>query len=481
MAATTGRFMSYDGSARASTRSFSGSRRPSVRTPVQTSNPNGPTTPAASAMLSGRSPPARNTGLPLVSTIRRLSPQSCIRPVPINDPEVGDPCEALRPTWVDNIQVQEVLSNGQCVGYQSGPSCTYTTSAGSSGAFLAQCIPDKAQDPIWIFKQNASGWQYVDSYPAAPPSPNETILTATAGTTDTFVACYSVYGGVPDPYGGKACDIPTTVTITGPDLLWWNPSTGALQVWLTNNNDVTGTLDLFGSGYVGRPVDGLANSVLWFDARSGNLQPWEFNQPGDLSADAAYSWPCTAVSSCAYLWNPIGRMTWGGGQQSGLLWHNVSTGELSVWELSGSSVLRAQDLSWPSCPPGACMNAWEPVLTADMNNDGNTDLVWFDPQAGQISTWLLDGTAVVGTQQLSWPCTAASGCASRFKIIGAADVNGDGHTDLTWWDLQTGAISTWMLDGAGDVLDAQTLSGGACTAASGCEGSWQPVGYVSVP
>jgi hypothetical protein len=401
----------------------------------------------------------------------------------INNPEVGDPCEAVNPTntWVDNIQVQEVVSSwtGQCVGYISGPACTYTTSAGTSGAFLASCTPDAAQDAIWIFKQTSSGWSLVTTYPSAPPSPDETILNAVTGTTETFVACYSVGGGVPDPYGGNGCDIPTTLTITGPDLLWWNPSTGALQAWITNDGVVTGTQDLTNvcTGCAGHPVDGLANSILWFDPKSGNLQPSTFNNYGNLYGGTDLSWQCTDLSSCGFLWKPLGRVTEAG--QSGLLWYDVSTGVLSTWDLSGSSVTGAQTLDW-TCS-GACMSQWEPVLTADMNNDGNTDLVWFDPALGEVSSWLLDGPHITTMQNLSWRCTTASGCATTWKIIGAADVNGDGHTDLTWWNVTTGQISSWLLDGSGNVLTTQELTGGACSPASGCEGAWQPVGYVSFP
>jgi hypothetical protein len=149
------------------------------------------------------------------------------------------------------------------------------------------------------------------------------------------------------------------------------------------------------------------------------------------------------------------------------------------WELSGTTVTGAQNLSM-TCGAG-CSSVWHPVLTAAMNNDGNTDVLWYNESTGQVSSWFLDGSTVVGTQDLSWTCTTASGCASTWSIVGAADVNGDGHTDLTLWDRSSGQVSSWLLNGSGSVLGTQVLSW-TCSAASGCSvpGAWHAVGYVSL-
>src|SRR6185503_5098445 len=63
-------------------RSLSASRRPLGLKPLQTSRPAGRTRSNASRALPGLSPPASRTGTLTLSTMRRLVPQSCTRPVP---------------------------------------------------------------------------------------------------------------------------------------------------------------------------------------------------------------------------------------------------------------------------------------------------------------------------------------------------------------------------------------------------------------
>jgi hypothetical protein len=271
-----------------------------------------------------------------------------------------------------------------------------------------------------------------------------------------------------------------------PDLLWWNETTGQFSAWeLNNSGTVTTTRTLsatctLASGCANdwNVIDAQSNSLLWTDPTNGQVSTWEFDPTGHVSIAPSYSWTCTEASGCTASWQPVGRLM--EGTQAGLLWDDPSTGTLSVWELSGTTVTGAQNLSW-TCGAG-CSSVWHPVLTADMNNDGNTDVVWYDESTGVVSSWLLNGSTVLGTQNLSWTCTSASGCAADWSIVGAADVNGDGHTDLTWWDRSTGQVSSWLLNGSGGVLGTQLLSW-TCSAASGCSvpGAWHAVGFVSLP
>lgn len=270
---------------------------------------------------------------------------------------------------------------------------------------------------------------------------------------------------------------------TNPDLLWWNQGTGQLSSWLLNNGTVEGTENLSwtcsaasGCAAAWRPVDPKGNTLLWDNPTTGGLSTWVWDPTGSVGALPNYSWTCTQASGCASSWRPIGRLV--EGTQHGLVWYQASSGLLSIWDLTGTTVTGNETVSW-TCG-GSCASSWQAMLTADMNNDGNTDIVWYNPTSGVVSTWLLSGATVIGAQNLSWQCTAASGCAAAWKIIGAADVNNDGHTDLSWYNAATGQISSWLLDGSGNVLGTQLLSW-QCTQASGCASAWQPLGYIAFP
>ncbi|MEO8901394.1 MAG: VCBS repeat-containing protein [Polyangiaceae bacterium] len=282
--------------------------------------------------------------------------------------------------------------------------------------------------------------------------------------------------------GATAGACPGTVKLT-PDLLWYNPTSGQLAAWELNNGTVVGSETLSwqcdaasGCSSQWTPVDGMANTLLWDNPTTGQLSEWVFDPSGNVTSPGSLSSTCTSASGCASSWRPIGRMTQG--TQSGLLWYQVSTGTLSVWDLSNLTVTGSQSLSW-TCD-ASCAAAWTPMLTEDINNDGNTDVVWYNQTTGQVSVWLLSGATVTGTQTLSSTCTAASGCAAAWKMIGAADVNGDGHTDITWFNASTGQVSSWLLDGSGTVTATQALSW-TCNTASGCATTWRPLGFVSFP
>jgi hypothetical protein len=67
-----------------------------------------------------------------------------------------------------------------------------------------------------------------------------------------------------------------------------------------------------------------------------------------------------------------------------------------------------------------------------------------------------------------------------WQVVGTGDVNGDGRADLTWFDPVSGNVTSWLLNGAGTFIGSQTLSW-QCSAASGCSSTWRPIGYVTFP
>lgn len=276
-----------------------------------------------------------------------------------------------------------------------------------------------------------------------------------------------------------------------PDLLWQNPTSGEVGSWLLQGATVTGTQDLSwtcGSGCSStwHPVDTLDdNTVLWDDPTSGTLSEWIFDDSGTIVSAPSLSWTCDAGSGCSSAWKAIGRVwqqpscSFGEvcGSRAGLAWFNAGTGEVSIWNLLGSTVTGTQTVSW-SCG-GSCPSVWQPMLTADFNNDGNSDILWYAQSTGQLSVWLLDSSGtVIGTQLLSWTCDAGSGCASSWRLVDAADANGDGNVDLLWHNASSGVLSNWLLDGSGNVVGSPSLS---WTCDSTCAASWTALGYVQNP
>src|SRR5450755_807188 len=166
---------------------------------------------------------------------------------------------------------------------------------------------------------------------------------------------------------------------------------------------------------------------------------------------------------------------------SDVVWWNRSTGVVASWLQNGAgSVLGTRQLNWTCTAASGCSSQWQPIGLGDVNGDGHPDLTWFNKTTGVVSSWLLNGAGtVLGTQALTYKCTAAPACSSQWQPIGLGDVNGDGHPDLMWFNKTTGVVSSWLLNGAGTVLGTQALTY-KCTAASGCSSRWQPIGLGDV-
>ena len=215
--------------------------------------------------------------------------------------------------------------------------------------------------------------------------------------------------------------------------------------------------------------------LMWFNPTSGVVSSWLLDGAGHVLGTQPLSYTCTAASGCSGQWHPIGPSFING--HVSLTWFNPPTGVVSSWLTDGAGhVVGTQQLNWTCSAASGCSGQWHPVGNPVFS--GPSDLMWFNPTTGVVSTWLTDDTGnVVGTQQLNWTCTAASGCSQQWQPVGTADVNGDGHPDLMWFNPTTGVLSTWLTDGAGHVVGTQQLNW-TCTAASGCSGQWHPIGLA---
>lgn len=94
-------------------------------------------------------------------------------------------------------------------------------------------------------------------------------------------------------------------------------------------------------------------------------------------------------------------------------------------------------------PNGYVTAQWEVVGVGDMNGDGWLDLVWRHYGNGGLAAWLMRDTSVVQTVRLA----PASATDTDWRIVGAADVNRDGQTDLVWQHRTDGRLAVWYMDG----------------------------------
>jgi hypothetical protein len=76
---------------------------------------------------------------------------------------------------------------------------------------------------------------------------------------------------------------------------------------------------------------------------------------------------------------------------------------------------------------------------SDFNGDGKTDLLWYNPATGQSAGWLMDGTYALSNFYLP--------SNPYWKITATADFNGDGIADLLWYNPSNGQVIQWLMNG----------------------------------
>ena len=86
---------------------------------------------------------------------------------------------------------------------------------------------------------------------------------------------------------------------------------------------------------------------------------------------------------------------------------------------------------------------WKIRAAADIDRDGWTDLIWQHQGNGSIAVWLMTGTQRRDGLLLS-PGAVAD---TNWRIVGAGDLNDDGHADLLWQHQTNGLMSAWFMNG----------------------------------
>ncbi|MDB6028902.1 MAG: hypothetical protein JWM68_5125 [Verrucomicrobiales bacterium] len=187
-----------------------------------------------------------------------------------------------------------------------------------------------------------------------------------------------------------------------------------------------------------------------------------------------------------------------------ILWQNNS-GHLNTWFMRGTNVIRSamHNKSLPA--------AWKVMGMADLNQDGNADIVC-QHDLGYMVVWLVSGTNSAGginvTRSVSLPKANASwriagfsdfdhngqtdilyqGSGTRlaiwfmngtkrtssvtidnslstvdgWRVVGMADLNGDGFKDILWQKLAgqyTGLTFTWLMNGT-NIINSMLLNQG---------------------
>src|SRR5262249_30835318 len=133
-------------------------------------------------------------------------------------------------------------------------------------------------------------------------------------------------------------------------------------------------------------------------------------------------------------WQIVGSGDLNGDGSSDFVMFNPTS--RNVWGrlMSGASDV-ASGLIYTGQDPGYAIAA-----LGDFNGDGKSGLWWSTAAQGQTAVWLMNGLSLMGGQLSSAP-------PSGSVVLGTGDFNHDGRSDVLWENTSTGVVTAWYMNG----------------------------------
>jgi hypothetical protein len=147
----------------------------------------------------------------------------------------------------------------------------------------------------------------------------------------------------------------------------------------------------------------------------------------------------TATSSGQF--TVCSRFDFNGDGEDDLIWANSQTGQVVAWDMNGTVISPTNTGSvFTTINP-----VWQVKGVADINGDGHPDLLWWNSKTGQMIFWEMAGA--LGTSQLYCSPVVYTVANTQWQPVSMADFDGDGHPDILWENMTTGQLIIWYMNG----------------------------------
>ena len=112
---------------------------------------------------------------------------------------------------------------------------------------------------------------------------------------------------------------------------------------------------------------------------------------------------------------------------------------MGAWLTNQSGQITSFQFVYPSS-----IGDWKVVGTADLNGDGIGDLLLQNTANTQVGVWLMDGAGYPSSFQLVYPSNIGT-----WKVVGAVDLNHDGRPDILLQDGPSSLVGAWLMNASG--------------------------------
>jgi hypothetical protein len=146
---------------------------------------------------------------------------------------------------------------------------------------------------------------------------------------------------------------------------------------------------------------------------------------------------CDAASGCSAAWKMVGTGTFDLSGLPSLLWYNAGTNQFGVWQISNIDAQTVVNYkSWSACD-ASCAAYGIPIGAADINGDGITDILWFESD-GSLTVFLQNGSGGYSTRAITQRVPFG------FSLVGVRRES-DVAIRLVWYNPFSGELQNWNL------------------------------------
>jgi hypothetical protein len=121
-----------------------------------------------------------------------------------------------------------------------------------------------------------------------------------------------------------------------------------------------------------------------------------------------------------------------------LVFQNSADNRVVFWYTGGANTAVITGGDYVNQTPAA---GWKLVGVADFNQDGRSDLLFQNATTGGLAIWNMSGPYYQGGSALS------QSPGPDWKVVGTGDFNGDGFADIVFQSQTTGKIKIWFMNG----------------------------------
>src|SRR5262249_48841305 len=220
------------------------------------------------------------------------------------------------------------------------------------------------------------------------------------------------------------------------DIMWRGNVDGVALQWFMNGATVV-SVNSFGPISTSTNIEGIGDfngdgraDIVWRNPSNGDVQIWIMNAAGTGVQSAVY------VGSVNTDYKIEGVGDYNGDGREDIIWRGQTSGGVVVWIMNGATVQSVISL-------GSVVNTYHIEAVGDLNGDGKAHIVWRRQADRAVIVWLTNAS---GNDTGS--STFVTNVNTTYRIVGAADMTGDGNADIIWRGTTDGNVVVWTMNGA---------------------------------